>query len=357
MKERLLATDGERSRAAAQRVVADVATGVHGALAFIGDRLGIFKAMKDAGPLTVEELARRTGLVPRYLREWLCAMAAGEYLAYDPATESFTLEEHFAAALADEESPYFAAGYFQMLQALTATAPRVAQAFQEGGGVPQSEFPPWTFEATSRNSYPRYRHKLVQNWIDAMPEVVAKLRAGATVADVGCGRGRAAIAVAQAFPAVRVFGFDVHGESVERARRRAEELGIGGRVTFENANATSLPAGRFDLVMAMDVVHDAVDPVALAASIRAALARGGTFLMQEINVGPRLEDNIRTLGKMAYSVSTLYCMTVSLAGGGAGIGAAMGEVRAREIAGRAGFTHFRRLPVEDDFAVLYELKA
>ncbi|MBF6561320.1 MAG: methyltransferase domain-containing protein [Candidatus Binataceae bacterium] len=348
--------DMEKAKNVAQTVIGDVASVLHGALCFIGDRLGLFKAMAGAGPITIDQLAAKTGLSARYLREWLAAMAAARYVEYDAAGDSYLLTPEYAAALADEDSPFFIGSYFQMAQAAVSVAPQVAEAFKSGKGVTQAEYPPWFFEATERNSRTRYQHKLLRKWIPAMPQVAAALNAGGSAADVGCGGGRAAIMIAQAFGKARVTGFDIHAESIERARRNAVTAGVADRVSFEAANGSALPAGRFDFVTTFDVVHDSVDPVSLMSAIRRALKPDGTYLVQEINISDAVQDNIRPMGKMVYSVSTLYCMTTSLAHGGAGIGAAMGEPKARELAAAAGFSRFTRLPVKDDFAVLYELR-
>jgi SAM-dependent methyltransferase len=347
--------DREKAKQAALQILDDVASAMHGAMNFIGDRLGLFKAMKDAGPLTIEELAAKTALNQRYLREWLNSMVAAQYLEYDPARHTYLLTPEYAVALADENSPYFVGSYFQVVQAVMSVAPKVAEAFRTGGGITQAEYPPWMFEATERNSRPRYQSKLTRKWIPAMPQAVERLQRGGVAADVGCGGGRAAILIAKAFPTSRLFGFDLHAESIERARRNAAAAGVADRVTFEVANGTQLPPGKFDLVTTFDVVHDSVDPVGLMSSIRRSLTPGGTYLVQELNVSSEVEENIRPMGKLIYSISTLYCITTSLAQGGAGIGAAMGEPKARELAAAAGFMHFRKLPIKDQFAVLYEL--
>jgi hypothetical protein len=323
--------DMEKAKNVAQNIVGDIASTVHAAMCFIGDRLGLFKAMAGAGPLTVEQLAQKTGLSERYIREWLSAMVAGRYVEYDPDRRTHTLTPEYAAALADDASPFFVGGYFQMAQALVTVAPKVAEAFKTGKGVTQAEYSVGFFEAAERNSLTRYSHKLMRKWIPAMPQVVEALNAGGTAADVGCGGGRAAIMIAQA-------------------------AGVADRVTFEVANGSNLPERRFDLVTTFDVVHDAVDPVGLMAAVKRSLKPDGTYLVQEVNVSHDVKDNIKTLGKMVYSVSTLYCMTTSLAHGGAGIGAAMGEPKARELAQTAGFSRFTKLPINDDFAVLYELR-
>jgi len=348
--------DLEKAKQVAQTVVGDVATVVHGALCYIGDKSGLFKAMMDAGPLTVAQLASKAQLNERYVREWLGAMAAAQYVEYDPKAETYLLGPEYAAALADENSPFFIASYFQMAQAAVTVAPKVLEAFKNGGGVSQAEYPQSFFEAAERNSRTRYQHKLLRKWIPAMPQVVESLKAGGRGADVGCGGGRAAIMIAQAFPQARMTGYDVHAESIERARRNAQAAGVGDRVTFEVANGSKLPERAFDFVSTFDVVHDSVDPVGLMSGIRRALKSDGTYLVQEVNVSEKVGENLRPMGKMVYSVSTLYCMTTSLAHGGAGIGVAMGEPKARELATAAGFSRFTRLPIPDDFAVLYELR-
>jgi len=348
--------DLEKAKTVAQTVIGDVATMLHGALCYIGDRLGLFKAMAAAGPVTAAQLAAQSGQSERYIREWLGSMAAAHYVEYDAASATYSLPPEYAAALADEDSPFFIGSYFQMAQAAVTVAPKVADAFTSGKGVTQAEYPPEFFQAAERNSRTRYEHKLLRKWLPAMPQAVAALQAGGTAADVGCGGGRAAIMIAQAFPTARVTGFDIHAESIERARRNAVTAGVADRVTFEVANGTQLPKRGFDLISTFDVVHDSVDPIGLMRGIKNALSPEGTYLVQEINISGDVKDNIRPMGKMVYSVSTLYCMTTSLSHGGAGIGAAMGEEKARELATEAGFRKFTRLPVKDDFAVLYELR-
>ena len=348
--------DLEKAKNVAQTVIGDVASVVHGALSFIGDRVGLFKAMAGAGGLTVDQLASKTGLNARYVREWLGAMAAARYVEYDAGADTYLLTPEYAAALADEDSPFFIGSYFQMAQAAVSIAPKVAEAFRSGKGVTQAEYPQSFFEAAERNSLTRYQHKLLRKWIPAMPQVVAALQAGGIAADVGCGGGRAAIMIAQAYPKAQVVGFDIHSESIERARRNAQAAQVADRATFQVANGSGLPERNFDLVTTFDVVHDSIDPVGLMKGIRRALKPDGTYLVQEINISNEVGENIKPMGKMVYSVSTLYCMTTSLAHGGAGIGAAMGEPKARELASAAGFSRFTRLPIKDDFAVLYELR-
>lgn len=339
-----------------KQVTGDIGAAMLGALSYIGDRLGIFSALADAGAVTSVDLADRTGLSERYLREWLGAMSAAGYLIYDPAAKTYFMPAEHAMVLARDESPFFAGGFFEMIVPQISIAPKVMQSFKDGRGVSQSEYPPETWEAMERSSAAMYRRRLVRKWLPAMPQVVEKLSEGGSSLDVGCGSGRAAIAIATAFPKATVFGFDAHQGSLERARANAKAAGVGDRISFDVVDCTRLPQARFDFISTFDVVHDSVDPDALLKSIRAALKPGGTYLMVEMNVSSNLEDNINPMGRMMYSVSTLYCMTVSLAHGGAGIGACMGEAKARELVVQAGFTHFRRLAVGDAFSALYEIQ-
>jgi SAM-dependent methyltransferase len=244
----------------------------------------------------------------------------------------------------------------QMIVPEVAMAPKLMESFRTGKGLPQSEYPPEVFEAIERGSAPMYRHQLIRKWMPAMPHVVETLNAGGVALDVGCGSGRAVVALAAAYPKAHIHGYDGHQGSVERARANAKAAGVAERVTFDVVDCTRLPAEKFDFISTFDVVHDSVDPVGLMKSIRGALKPDGAYLMVEVNVSNRLEDNINPMGRMMYSASTLYCMTVSLAHGGAGIGALMGEPKARELALEAGFTRFQRLPVKDAFSVLYELR-
>jgi len=349
--------DRDKVRAFAAQILSDIGTAVQGALSYIGDRMGIFKAMAAAGaPLTIEELAERTGLNARYLREWLGAMTAAGYVDYDPARSSYFLPPERAAVLADENNPFFLGGFIQESVPLVSMAPKVAEAFRSGKGVSQSEYPPDMFEAIERTSAGIFKHQLIRRWLPAMPQVEEKLRAGGSALDVGCGSGRASIAIAQAFPNARVFGFDSHPGSVERARANAKTAGLGERVRFEAADCTRLPAHEFDFISTFDVVHDSVDPVGLMKSIRGALASDGTYLMVEMNVSANVAENINPLGRLMYSASTLYCLTTSMAQGGAAIGAMMGEPKARELGSAAGFSSFRRLPIRDPFSALFELR-
>ncbi len=356
MAEQTTSLDWDKVKGFAGSMMNDLGAALQGALSYIGDRLGIFKALAAAGAVTSAELASRTGLNERYLREWLGAMTAAKYIEYEPATARYSMTPEHAMILADENSPFFMGGFMQMVVPEVGMAVRLMESFRTGKGVPQNEYPPEVFEAIERSSAPMYRHSLLRKWLPAMPQVVECLNNGGDALDVGCGSGRAVIAIATAFPKARVHGYDAHPGSIERARANAKAAGVAERVSFEVVDCTRLPAERFDFISVFDVVHDSVDPAGLLSSIRRALKADGTCLMVEVNVSNRVEDNINPMGRMMYAASTLYCMTVSLAHDGAGIGALMGEAKARELARDAGFARFQRLPVKDAFSALYELR-
>ena len=350
------ALDHGKVRSFLVQAASDVGTAMFGALSFIGDRLDLFKTMAAAGAVTTGELAERTRLNPRYLREWLNAMTSAGYVIHDATSGRYTLPPEHAAVLADETSPFFLGGFLEMIVPTVTQAPKLVKAFRNGKGVPQSAYPPETFEAIERSTAPWYRHKLTQQWIPTMPDVKAKLLAGGSALDVGCGSGRASIAIAKAFPKARVVGYDNHAGSVERARANAKAEGVGKQVTFKVVDAKRLRGPKFDFISTFDVVHDSADPVGLMKAIRRSLQSDGTYLMLEMNCSANVNENVNFIGKFLYSVSTLYCMTQSLAQNGEGIGAAMGEPKARELAAAAGFTQFRRLPIDEPFSILYELR-
>ncbi|HSR57227.1 MAG TPA: methyltransferase domain-containing protein, partial [Candidatus Binataceae bacterium] len=224
----------------------DIGAAMLGAMNYLGDRLGLFKAMADAGWVTSNELAERTGLSERYIREWLGAVTSAGYVEYDPKARKFMLPAEHAMVLAREESPFFMGGFMEMVVPNVSMAPKIAEAFRNGRGVTQSEYPAETWEAMERASAGMYRNQLVRKWLPTMPQVIEVLKAGGSAADVGCGSGRAVITLATAFPGARVTGFDVHPGSIDRARANAAAAGVGDRVTFEVRDGTRLPENQFD---------------------------------------------------------------------------------------------------------------
>ncbi len=339
------------------KVVGDLAAAMSGPLIYIGDRLGLFKALAEAGPVTVQHLAEKAGLKERYVREWASAMVAAEYLCYDPETRKVSMSPEQAMVLANEDSPVFTGGLTQMIPDHYRVVPKIMEAFRKGGGVPYTEYSEDTFQGTERLFRTGYLNFMAQQWMPAMPDVLRKLEQGARVADVGCGRGAALMQMARAFPKCRFFGWDNFGPGIDYANEMAKKEGLSDRLIFEVRSATDLPqSADFDLIMTCDCLHDMVTPEGCARSIFGALKKDGTWFCIEPNMADSLEKNISPLGRLFYSVSTLQCMTCSLAYNGAGYGAGMGEANVRRVAQLAGFTHFRKLPIENPFNQFFEIR-
>jgi len=340
-----------------QRAFGDIGGALTASLVVIGDKLGLYRALAAGGPATPAELAERTKTAERYVREWCAAQAASEYLTYDPATGRYTLPEAHAVALTDESSPACVLGGFQGMTAATRIVPRIIEAFRTGHGVGWHEHDPNLFEGTERFFRPGYNAHLVPEWIPALEDVGPKLRAGAHVADIGCGHGASTIILAQAFPRSRFVGFDYHAPSIESARRRARDAKVDDRVRFEVASAKDYPGrGEYDLVAFFDCLHDMGDPVGAAAHVRETLKEDGTWMLVEPFAHDRVEDNLNPLGRVFYSVSTLVCTPASLSQEvGAALGAQAGEARLRGVLEKAGFTRIRRA-TETPFNLVIEAR-
>lgn len=339
------------------RVMEDYGNTLRGAMLYIGDQLGLFKALAHSDWVTLEELANQTGLNARYLREWLGSMVTGSYLAYDPQTRRYRLPPEYVPVIADEDSPYFAGGIIQLSVPFVTMAPKLIEAFRFGGGCPEEEFPFETWEGMERMTMPWYKHFLVQHWIPSLDGVKQKLETGGSVLDFGCGSGLAAITIAKAFPEARVFGCDFHAPSIKRARANAEAAGVSDRVQFEVSDSDALAGKKFDFVTTFVVIHDATDPQQMLMDLRQSVDEDGTYLMVELNLSEELHENMNLFGRVMYPQSTLYCMTCSLSHGGEGIGAFMGERRARQMAELAGFSRFRKVPSDrPPLPALFELR-
>ncbi|HYC24355.1 MAG TPA: class I SAM-dependent methyltransferase [Candidatus Bathyarchaeia archaeon] len=338
------------------KAMGDLGGALTAALVVIGDKLGLYRAMAEAGPLAPAELAKRTGTTERYVREWLSGQAASGYICYDAASGKFHLDEEQAEALANDESPACVVGGFIGMTAAMRAEPKVAAAFRSGGGVGWHEHDPALFCGTERFFRPGYNANLVSSWIPALDGVKEKLAAGAQVADVGCGHGASTILMAKSFPRSRFTGFDYHPASIDIARERAAAAGVGDRATFEVAAAKAFPGKGYDLVACFDCLHDMGDPVGAAAHVRQSLKPDGTWLLVEPFAHDDLAQNLNPLGKIFYSVSTLVCTPASLSQEvGLGLGAQAGEARLRDVATRAGFTRFRRA-TETPFNLVLEVR-
>ncbi len=337
------------------QVVGELGAAMNAALVLIGDKLGLYKAMAGAGPLTPAEIAERTGTDERYVREWLSAQAAGGYVTYDAATRKFTLPNEQAFALAVEDSPAYLPGAFQVISAAIKDEPKIAAAFRTGDGVGWDEHDASLFEGTERFFRPNYAAHLVSEWIPALDGVERKLQRGARVADVGCGHGASTILMAQAFPNSTFIGFDYHGPSVGWARRSAARAGVAN-VKFEVATAQDFHGSQYDLVAFFDCLHDMGDPVGAARHVREMLAPGGTWMIVEPFANDRLEENLNPIGRVFYAASTLVCTPASRAQEvGLCLGAQAGEARMRKVVSEGGFSRFRRA-AETPFNIVYEAR-
>jgi SAM-dependent methyltransferase len=340
-----------------QKAFGDIGGALTTALVLIGDQLGLYRALAAKGPATPAELAKRTDTTERYVREWCAGQAAAGYLTYDPATSRYTLPEAHACALTDEESPACVLGGFQGMAAATRIVPKMVEAFRTGKGVGWHEHDPNLFEGTERFFRPGYMAHLVKEWIPALDGVGAKLEAGATVADVGCGHGASTLIMGKSFPRSKFIGFDYHAPSIESARQKARAAGVADRVSFEVAAAKEFPSrGGYDLVAFFDCLHDMGDPVGAAAHVRETLKPDGTWLLVEPFAHDRVEDNLNPLGRVYYSVSTLVCTPASLSQEvGLGLGAQAGEKRLTDVLRKAGFSRVR-LAAQTPFNLVLEAR-
>ena len=338
------------------QVIGELGATVNAGLIVVGDRLGLYKAMAASGPVTSAELAEKTGTTERYVREWLNAQAAGGYVRYDPATQRYELPPEQAMALADENSPAFVAGAFELATATLKAVPHIEESFRSGAGFGWHEHDHGVFTGCERFFRPGYNANLVSTWIPALEGVEEKLRVGARIADVGCGLGASSRLMADSYPRSRVTGFDYHKESIELARNKAKEAGLSDRLNFEVAPAASFPGTGYDLVTVFDSLHDMGDPVGAARHVKQALAPDGTWLIIEPIAGDKVEDNLNPVGRAYYAFSNFLCVPSSLSQEvGLALGAQAGEKRIRDVATAAGFTRFRRIG-ETAFNAVYEVR-
>ena len=348
--------DMEKLEAFVFRAVDEVGATLNTALVVMGDRLGLYKALAGAGPLTPTELAERAGAAERYVREWLNAQAAGGYVEYDPESGRYTLPPEQALALTDSDSPAYLPGFFQIALGSVIDSPRIAEAAETGEGVGWHQHNHDVFEGCERFFRPGYNANLISTWLPALDGVVEKLEQGVSVADVGCGHGSSTILMAKAYPNSTFVGSDYHTASVDLARKRAAEAGVADRVGFEVAAAQSFAGGPFDLVTMFDCLHDMGDPVGAARRVREQLAPDGTWLLVEPVAADRVEDTFTTVGRLFYAGSTFLCVPNALSqDGGHALGAQAGEAAVRAVVQEAGFTRFRRA-VSTPFNAVYEIR-
>lgn len=325
------------------RAVADLSAAYGGVMVSLGNKLGLYKAMSGAGPVSAAELAARTDCAERYVREWLNAQVAGGYVGYHAASGTYELSPEQAMVLADEDSPVFIPTAWQVPASMWFDEDRTLHAFRTGEGVPWGEHDGRLHCGSAAFYRNAYRNSLVSQWIPALQGVVGKLEKGITVADVGCGHGHSTILMAEAFPNSQFFGFDVHADSILAAKRHAAEAGVADRVHFAVARATDYPSQPYGLICYFDCLHDMGDPVAAVKHSAQVLAQGGTVMLVEPFAEDRLEHNQSPVSRLYYAASTAICCAHAISEGGELVlGAQAGEARLAEVFRKAGFSHFRR---------------
>lgn len=350
------AIDASKLESFVSRAVADLAAAYGGVMVSLGNKLGLYRAMAGAGPIAARELAARTGCAERYVHEWLNAQAAGGYVNYHAVSDTFELSAEQAMVLADEDSPVFIPPAWNVPASMWFDEEKSLEAFRTGKGVAWGDHDSRLHCGVAAFYRNGYRSSLVSQWIPALEGVVARLDAGITVADVGCGHGHSTILMAQAFPRSRFRGFDVHAASIDEARRNAVRAGVSDRVHFDVAPAVDYPDEQYGLICFFDCLHDLGDPVAAARFARGVLAPDGTVLLVEPFAHDQVQPGPSVVAQLYYSASTTICCAHAMAEGGALVlGAQAGEARLAEVFRKAGFTRFRRA-TETPFNLILEAR-
>ncbi len=337
------------------QVVGDFGASLSSVLGYIGQKLGLYKALVAAGPLTPPELAERTGTTERYVREWCINQAAGGYINYDPESGKYSLSPEQAIALTDEHSPFFVGGGFYVIKAMSRAEPRITEAFLNGGGMLWGEHDSDLFVGTERFFRPGYTAHLVDSWIPALTGIEDKLKSGGNVADVGCGHGASTLIMAKAYPNSHFYGFDNHAPSIDHARDAALESGLNDRVRFEVADARSFPGEGYDLIGFFDCLHDMGDPQGAMKRANETLASDGSLLIVEPMAGDTVEENFNPVGRLFAAASTLCCTSNSLALGGPALGTIASDELLRDTVFAGGFTKFHRA-TETPFNRIFEAR-
>jgi SAM-dependent methyltransferase len=337
------------------KVVGDFGATLSSVLGFIGQKLGLYAALADSDGMTPAELAAKTGTTERYIREWLVNQASGEYVHYDPATCKYSMLPEQTVALTDEDSQFYVGGGFYVIKAMMNAQPIVAEAFKNGGGLLWGDNDPDLFIGTEKFFRPGYNAHLIDSWIPAMTGAEQELKAGAKVADVGCGHGASTIIMAKAYPNSEFYGFDNHPASIDNARAKAEAAGVADRVHFEVASADDFPDRQYDLVCFFDCLHDMGDPHGAARHAFETLAPDGSCMIVEPMAGNTVEENFNIIGRTFSAASTLCCTANSLALGGPALGAVATDDVLGEVVRSGGFTEFRRA-TETPFNRVFEAR-
>ena len=348
--------DSKKLEALVNTAIGDISAAYGGVMISLGYKLGLYRAMEGAGPLSAAEVARRAECAERYVREWLNAQVAGGYVAYHPSSETYELTPEQAMVLADETSPVFMPTAWQVPASMWADEAKAVKAFRTGEGIAWGEHDERLFCGVAAFYRNGYQASLVQQWLPALEGVTAKLERGARVADIGCGHGHSTIIMAKAYPSSRFYGFDVHEPSVEEARRLAEKEGVADRVKFEVATATQYPSREYDLICFFDCLHDMGHPAGALLHAADALAKDGTVMLVEPFAHDRVEENVGPVGRLYYSASTMICCAHAISEKGTHVlGAQAGEARLAKVARASGFAKFRRA-LETPFNLILEAR-
>jgi SAM-dependent methyltransferase len=338
------------------RFVSDLGATMAAGNVVIGDRLGLYRALADAGPLTSTDLATYTGTAERYVREWLRGQAAGGAVSYRDDTDQYWMTPDQALAFADPDGLVLP-GAFQLAVACLADLPTITEAFRGGSGVAWGDHHPEVFTGCERFFRPGYSANLVGSWIPAIAGLTERLTSGAAVADIGCGLGASTRILAETYPASSVVGFDSHPESIELARSMTAEAGLADRCTFQVARAQEFPGTGYGLVTSFDCLHDMGDPVSAARRVRAALAPDGVWMIVEPYAGASVAENLTPVGRVYYSFSTFLCVPHAVSEGAVdALGNQAGERAVSRVAEQAGFGHVARV-AETPFNIVYEARA
>ncbi|GAO45058.1 class I SAM-dependent methyltransferase [Flavihumibacter petaseus] len=336
------------------KVVSDFGSSLSITLSFIGDKLGLYKAMAFAGPVTAADLAKKTNTTERYVREWLINQAAGGYIEFDEKKGTYRLPDEHAVALTDENSPFYVAGGFQVISSMQKAEERITELFKTGAGMLWGEHHHGLFEGTERFFRPGYTGNLVAQWLPALEGVVDKLKKGALVADIGCGHGISTMIMARAFPQSNFVGYDNHVPSIERANALAGEEGLKN-VRFDVGSAQKFPDRQFDLIAYFDCLHDMGDPVGAMAHAREVLKDDGTIMLVEPMAGRKAVENLNPVGRVYSGASVLCCSPNAMASGGYVLGTVASDQALEEVSNKAGFKRFRRA-AETPFNRVFEVR-
>jgi 2-polyprenyl-3-methyl-5-hydroxy-6-metoxy-1,4-benzoquinol methylase len=348
--------DAERLDAFVGKAMSDLTAGYMGVMVSLGARLGLYRVMAGAGPVSSKEVAKRAGCAERYVSEWLNAQAAGGYLAFHAASDTYELLPEQAAVLADDDSPFYVPVAWNVPASLWADEEKAITAFREGSGIAWGEHDRRMSCGSAGFFRNGYAANLVANWLPTLDGVAQRLKEGIVVADVGCGHGHSTRLMAEAFPKSRFHGFDTHAASIAEAREYAELDGLSARAEFSLAKATTYPDHRYDLICFFDVLHDLGDPVAAARHAATTLAPGGTVMLVEPFAHDHAADNLTPVGQLYYAASTVICCAHAISEGGRMVlGAQAGEARLAQVFRKAGFTHFRRA-AETPFNMIFEAR-